>query len=259
MTYSKTKNIRSKAKARKTRKIRGGMKRVRNDVPTSWQIVGNRLGQQVQMINNGYSSGFEKRYRRDPIFRRHIVEANELNRQSVLSMTPSNVRNWEKGETKRQKQKNQYIMNNKAKVSVAIESPNRSPEGRGSVGSSAMSNNYQTRVKSSIATLAEAIPQQKAHLEREAQKKKERIDKIKDEIKDEMAKTEVEITQLQTSIKTMNQPRSIGTLLRSPLSFIKGEHPTEIRMELDRLGHYLKKNQEYLALLKNNITEVERS
>ena len=163
-------------------------------------------------------------------------------------MTPSNVRNWEEREPERKKRMTEYIEYDKAKKSITTQSPERSPEGRGSTNTT----NYNKRVKNSIAIFAKALPEKQARLEREAQEKKKKID----EIKDEMAKTEVEITRLQTSIKTMNQPRSIGTLLRSPLSFIKGEHPTEIRMELDRLGHSLKKTQEYLALLKRNITEV---
>ncbi len=108
MTSSKTKNIRSKRKARKTRKIRGGTKRGRNVGSNLGRNVGSNLGK--RMRDNKYSSWFEKSYQHNPIFRKHIDEANELNRQSELSMTMSNQARWEQGEDERQIRRYKYIL-----------------------------------------------------------------------------------------------------------------------------------------------------
>ena len=241
MTSSKTKNIRSKRKARKTRKIRGGAKRGRNGETNAMSNLGKRM--------RDNSSWFENRYQRNPIFRRHIDEANELNRQSELSMTLSNQARWEQGEDERQKRRNNYIMKDKAKPSITTQSPNRSPQGQGN--HSSVSTNYANRLKKSMAVLAKSIPEQNTIRKQREQEKKEEIDETKAEIE----RTEQRKRDLETSIRTLETrpTRSFGTLLRSPMEFVRGEQPIEIRMELDRLEKERKETQQYLLELNKQL------
>lgn len=240
MTSSKTKNIRSKRKARKTRKIRGGAKRGRNGGSNAMSNVGKRMRD---------SSWFENMYHRNPSFRRQMDEANKLNRQSVLSMTPSNQERWEQGEDERQKRRNNYIMKDKAKPSITTQSPNRSPQGQGN--HSSVSTNYTNRLKKSMAVLAKSIPEQNTIRKQREQEKKEEIDETKAEIES----TEQRKRDLETSIRTLETrpTRSLGTLLRSPMDFVRGEQPIEIRMELERLEKERKETQQYLLELNKQL------
>lgn len=197
-------------------------------VPRTWNNVERQMGQPVK-----------KRMRN--------------NVESVLSMTPWSEGRWEQEEPERMKRirqfKNHEIAKTKNKTQTLEELPNRSPQGQGY--HSSMSTNYTNRIKQSAANLAKALPSIKADNEQKQKKKKEEIEKFNVEIRS----TEQKIRDLESEIKTLEQPQA-----RSFLSFIRSPFSSQVPPgDLDRLRKRLEDDREYLKLLKRSRDNVEHS